>query len=217
MRLFSKIALFAVSAAVAAPSLALADTYTLANFSGALNSNANIKAPFSGTFFGGEAITGNILIDNSTIPASGLVNVGEASYPDAGIIPPATDFQLNLGSLSFTAADHLNSQFLGGPGIQYLNGAFNGLEFVTNFNFAGSSYQFRIDGQSLTVKLLSGGFVTGNNLMSGKISTVLTNETPFTPGQTTGGVPEPASWALMILGFGAVGALMRRRQSGAFA
>jgi hypothetical protein len=26
-----------------------------------------------------------------------------------------------------------------------------------------------------------------------------------------GGVPEPASWAMMILGFGAVGALMRRR------
>jgi hypothetical protein len=217
MRLFSKIALFAVSAAVAAPTFALADTYTLANFSGALNSNANIKAPFSGTFFGGESITGNILIDNSTIPASGLVNVGEDSYPDAAIIPAATDFQLNLGSLSFTAADHLDSLFLGGPGIQYLNGAFNGLEFVTNFDFGGASYQFRIDGQALTVKLLSGGFVTGNNLMSGKISTTLTDETPFTPGQTTGGVPEPASWTMLILGFGGIGAMMRRRQSRTFA
>ncbi|HEX3886893.1 MAG TPA: PEPxxWA-CTERM sorting domain-containing protein [Phenylobacterium sp.] len=28
-----------------------------------------------------------------------------------------------------------------------------------------------------------------------------------------GGVPEPASWALMIMGFGAAGALLRRRQS----
>ena len=27
----------------------------------------------------------------------------------------------------------------------------------------------------------------------------------------TGGVPEPASWALMILGFGGVGASLRRR------
>jgi len=29
----------------------------------------------------------------------------------------------------------------------------------------------------------------------------------------TGGVPEPASWALMILGFGATGAALRRRQT----
>ncbi|HLZ75712.1 PEPxxWA-CTERM sorting domain-containing protein [Phenylobacterium sp.] len=31
------------------------------------------------------------------------------------------------------------------------------------------------------------------------------------------GVPEPASWALMILGFGAVGAVLRRRHHGALA
>lgn len=30
----------------------------------------------------------------------------------------------------------------------------------------------------------------------------------------TGGVPEPATWALMILGFGAAGAAIRRRRSG---
>ncbi len=34
---------------------------------------------------------------------------------------------------------------------------------------------------------------------------------------STGAVPEPASWALMILGFGSVGALMRRRHKGAAA
>lgn len=32
-------------------------------------------------------------------------------------------------------------------------------------------------------------------------------------GVITGGVPEPASWALMILGFGGVGAVIRRRRS----
>jgi hypothetical protein len=31
--------------------------------------------------------------------------------------------------------------------------------------------------------------------------------------RSTGGVPEPASWALMILGFGGVGAMMRRRRT----
>ena len=33
-----------------------------------------------------------------------------------------------------------------------------------------------------------------------------------TPGPGTGGVPEPASWALMIAGFGLVGAASRRRR-----
>ena len=31
-------------------------------------------------------------------------------------------------------------------------------------------------------------------------------------GATTGGVPEPATWAMMILGFGGVGAMVRRRR-----
>ena len=35
----------------------------------------------------------------------------------------------------------------------------------------------------------------------------------FSDGITNGGVPEPASWALMITGFGLAGAAMRRRRS----
>lgn len=31
-------------------------------------------------------------------------------------------------------------------------------------------------------------------------------------GHTTGAVPEPATWAMMLLGFGAIGATMRRRK-----
>jgi len=32
-------------------------------------------------------------------------------------------------------------------------------------------------------------------------------------GSTSGGVPEPAAWALMIVGFGGVGGLLRRRRA----
>jgi hypothetical protein len=36
----------------------------------------------------------------------------------------------------------------------------------------------------------------------------------FTLSQIQTGVPEPASWAMMLLGFGAIGAAMRRRRKG---
>lgn len=35
----------------------------------------------------------------------------------------------------------------------------------------------------------------------------------LTQGSTPGGVPEPATWSMMILGFGAAGSLLRRRRS----
>ncbi|MBX3485890.1 PEPxxWA-CTERM sorting domain-containing protein [Phenylobacterium sp.] len=35
----------------------------------------------------------------------------------------------------------------------------------------------------------------------------------YGPAQETGGVPEPATWALMILGFGAAGSALRRRKA----
>ncbi|HEX7947292.1 MAG TPA: PEPxxWA-CTERM sorting domain-containing protein, partial [Phenylobacterium sp.] len=34
----------------------------------------------------------------------------------------------------------------------------------------------------------------------------------FVSIDTTGGVPEPATWAMMILGFGGIGAVLRRRR-----
>jgi len=37
------------------------------------------------------------------------------------------------------------------------------------------------------------------------------------PGPSPGGVPEPATWAMMITGFGLAGAALRRRGRGAFA
>ena len=40
---------------------------------------------------------------------------------------------------------------------------------------------------------------------------------PQACGNPNGGVPEPASWALMILGFGAAGAALRRRRGGVVA
>lgn len=58
---------------------------------------------------------------------------------------------------------------------------------------------------------LSGSIVAGNMNMRGQVQLgTFGGDVKF--GDTTGGaVPEPATWAMMIAGFGLVGAMMRRR------
>ncbi len=70
---------------------------------------------------------------------------------------------------------------------------------------------------SLTDALPGGGFVFQNNgqnfgqLFGTVWSSFGSNDVAFKA--SFGAVPEPATWALMILGFGVVGGAMRRRQS----
>ena len=223
MSLSSRLGGLAICCALLVPGLAAADTYTLANFSGAMNSgDANVKPPFRNNgFIQGQAFFGSYVYDNSLIPgaASGFVNVYDGAFPDIALIPADAAFTLNSGPLTFDASDNLASELLGGPGIQYNNGAFNGFQFVTNFNFMNVDYRLRIDGGVLTVKLLSGGFPTGSNLINAHIDIGDANVTGGVayvptagPGPGGPGIPEPATWAMLIMGFGGVGAIMRRRR-----
>lgn len=58
----------------------------------------------------------------------------------------------------------------------------------------------------------SGEFTSFSSVgSSNRYAFALTSEPPM------GGVPEPGTWALMVLGFGSAGAMLRRRRSSAFA
>lgn len=56
-----------------------------------------------------------------------------------------------------------------------------------------------------------GSLPTGLTYSSASGAFLTANTTPTTPTQP-GGVPEPATWGMMILGFGAIGASLRRRK-----
>jgi hypothetical protein len=207
-------------------SAASADVYMTADFSGNLGSSPNIKAPFNqlgSGFTGGMQFTGSLVYDVNLIPVnpSPATNVFFQNFPDIGAIPAATAFTLNFGTYTFNLSNNIDA--LLPAGIQYKNGQFNGLEFIADFSFLSHEYQVRIDGPVLTVFALDGvpnafdpnGFPTGNRLIGGTIDTFtgLTNVTPFDPNAVVDGVPEPSTWAMMILGFAGVGFMAYRRKN----
>ena len=89
------------------------------------------------------------------------------------------------GSVTIGATNHLIAPDFG-------NGAPRGYTF-NNLNLSGSS---------VNVQFFQSQYAPW--IMVGEIS--------FDGAINGVGVPEPASWALMIMGFGAVGAMMRRRR-----
>jgi hypothetical protein len=228
MLLSHKIAVAAAALALAAPGLAAADTYTLADFSGGIfGGNANAQAPFNlAGIHQGMSLSGSFLIDDDIAPASsGFDNIQYASYPDAAAIPPSIAFNFNIGTLNFTAA-----QDTGLAATQYKDGAFHGFAYSDDFTFQNVGYNLSINGGTFSIYALAdpfqsqlvGGFINiGDNNVTGR--------EPFTPPPPTSGgggcdvngafgcgggsgAPEPQAWALMILGFGGVGAVLRQRR-----
>lgn len=108
-----------------------------------------------------------------------------------------------------TAGDALTIQVnaIGGgdPLIQLLDGAGN---FITFDDDSGGGLNSLINYTATA---------TGNYFLGvrGFSNSVYSYELVVTGLTASAGVPEPATWGLMILGFGAVGGAMRRRRSAA--
>jgi hypothetical protein len=199
---------------VAGPGLALADTYTEATFSGAINpGNANVQPPFAGNgFTQGDTFTGTFVFDNQSVPGGGsdFVNVG---FPGVATIPAATEFSFDLDGLTLNFSNEVAGD--APPLIQYNNGQFNGFVYNADFAFMGSEYQFEIQGTSFVVQKLdvNGNPILGTNYISGLINdgnSSLTGKT-YTPPSP---VPLPPSVGLLISGVAGL-LLLRRRRSDA--
>lgn len=198
--------------ALLAASPAHAASYIKTDFSsGIFGGNANVRDPLRDPYFHSQTFTGSFVYDADQVPGagSGFANVGFGSLPDLANIPAADAFKFTFGSYVFTLADDPAAM------IQYNNGKFNGFVFNTTFNFEGSNYLFQLNGGSLTVKSEADPF--GQSYVNGYTNIgnqSLTNATAYVPAATSA-VPEPAAWAMMLVGFGFVGGAMRsakRRQ-----
>ena len=149
-------------------------------------------APAAATTFiteSGPAADGSLSWDfgnDGGIPAGAFEDTFDIFLPAAG-----------LGDGSVTATFTSKSTEL-----KFTAVSFAGLGF-TLFNFSGEH-----GGDLAPTAVLGGHQLLDIKGVSPGIAGDYTGTLSFTPG----GVPEPATWALMILGFGGAGAMLRRRK-----
>lgn len=193
------------AAALATPASAATITYTLdGNFnlgfsnlpvvgSGSIN---NVALSFTGTGDTNSSSSTNLLGLNVTVvPLSSFV----AKYNGPSVPGLATGSSFDLATL--TSLEFVNAASVGGFGFGSLAGnfgaAFTGLPVGYNglTSLAPTSVSFAL-GFPVTVGGASGTFTGASNV---------------TFSASVAAIPEPATWALMIAGFGMVGAAMRRR------
>jgi hypothetical protein len=115
---------------------------------------------------------------------------------------------------AFTLADAQVQFGFQEAGIMFKNGNFAGLFYLSDFTYAGNPYELQISGGSLSIVPIVDGFPTFNSLANGFVNLSLSNVQTFVPATVvTPGVPEPSTWAMMILGFAGVGFMAYRRKS----
>ncbi len=168
---------------------------------------ANGAQTFPGTYVGtvsaldvcqigtGHSNTGNTLISPSANPSiyefyfdGGALSITE-SVGNNGTLTSGWDVEL----LSLATQSSTSGTVLASINIPYSSAPSGPFSLITGLN-------------------LNAGYYSISNFI-GTVSVDPQYQLNFSfPGGTSGGIPEPAAWALMVLGFGSVGALARQRR-----
>lgn len=173
----------------------------------------------------------------SAIAGIDIVDIIHNDYTQPNPIPVLLDAQSGVQFLDLNGADPIGGlqQTVSGltPGASLKLSLYAG-QWVTNSTIEGLpaalSYTLRdafdnsvLGTGSFTTDMPQWSLLTLQALAPSSGSVIVELRTSFSlqagPGvdnvsleQLVGGVPEPASWAMMLFGFGAIGGLMRRRQ-----
>jgi hypothetical protein len=207
-----KVGLMAVALALGlSATAAKADTYTSADFQLRIGS-VKSSSPFNGVLFGAETFTGNLVFDNNLVPGAGtgFQNIFFSTFPDIANIPSTSALSLPFpGVQTFILSDALVEFPTQDAAIQYNNGAFNGLFYVSDFTFAANQYRLRFNGNSFNIAPISSLL---SPVVSGTVNLDLRlfDEAPFTP--VVSAVPEPSTWAMLLLGFAGIGYIGLRQR-----
>jgi hypothetical protein len=207
-----------VLASIIAPSALAAPTYMSADFTGGLFSVGNtFKANLSAAGYDSSifncsscanptSVTGHLIFDASLpIQPTGFDNV--FSIGAITDVANADIFGINIDGIGLHFGD---TGIQGGPAIQYNNGVFNGFFFVDDFSSPNATpLELSIQGGTFSLYRTS-DFA---NLLTGFINigaNGLTNVQDFTP---TSNVPEPETYAMMLMGLCMMGFVALRRDN----
>lgn len=152
-----------------------------------------------------------------TDPSAGVlaavgVSHNEVFQPDTYALTQFGAYSLNY-SFSVDRASHINLDWVNADNI-FLNGPGGLLFSLPSFAGDGSgSFNLATPGVYGLV-LYGSNHTTARQDGIGTLDATVGTQVTFA---IAGGVPEPATWALMIAGFGATGAALRRRRAAALA
>ena len=196
--------ILAAALLAATATAAFADTYDSASFTiGVFGGNANSQAPFSSILPQGGSYTGSLVFDQNLVPGatSGYDNIFFSSFPAIAQIPSATALSFTLGGLpAFTLADAATPA--GGTqeaAIQYDDGQFAGLFYISDFSYLGNPYELQIQGGTFDIVPVVNGNPTFDDLVNGYVDLTLSNPQPYTPSSGTP-VDEPGSLGVLLVG-----------------
>jgi hypothetical protein len=147
----------------------------------------------------------------------------------AGYVPGS----ISSGSANILATTELSSNFNTGTGGVQINPMFTDDPTIPNLVFTYTGADFQTTAGPFTPVLL-GGFTAestlGGLVLDGFSARAISNSGMGTVGTdsfnngavgvaaaiVSGGIPEPAAWSMLIMGFGGVGGLLRVKRRNAF-
>jgi len=182
---------------------------------------ANAGVTFSGSTtgcFGSGCVLGTTATDagltfntgsfTQTTNSAGFAGIGGTvnNFGTITLVPDGTDYTGQVFDLliSFTLPPGTGSGSFTADLLGSLTS--NGVGGV-NFAFQNSGTQYISDGNGGTYKLHVNDLAFSGSLPAGELPV-----TQDINGYIIAGVPEPGTWALMLLGFGGIGFAMRRQR-----
>lgn len=193
--------------------------------------NANLDTYFNGAVYppnGGPVTIGGVDFNLDALPGAGTGIIqlpGQNNVPSSVVIPVGElgvtavysivnsafgQFGEDIGSLTFTGSGGATFTYDFVEGDNVRDHATTGFNDLAPNLFASADYG---GGDHLDVQqiLLPVAFATQTLTSITFASNGDTQGEPFLAALTTAGVPEPSAWALMLVGFGAVGYALRKR------
>ena len=150
-----------------------------------------------------SASIGHAAVTTFLLNQTGLLNIG--------YIAAATDIDTRTGNLAGRALDYINiyqgddTLLFTGTLADYTAAATGTKTFQAN-----TTYKVSVNTLARTGFANADAQVIGTGTQAYKYDRSIS----FSLNGVTGAVPEPATWAMMILGFGLVGAALRQRRGG---